>query len=42
MGKNENVQKGLGLKNMSDFVKKIWGIFETKNTTVEKKKKYKK
>ena len=36
-----DVQKGLGLKNMPDLVKKeICGIFETKKTTKEKKKKY--
>ena len=35
------VQKGLGLKNMSDLVKKeICGIFETKNPKEEQKKKY--
>ena len=36
-----DVQKRLGLKNMSDLVKKeICGIFETKNPTKEQKKKY--
>ena len=36
-----DVQKGLGLKNMPDLVKKeICGIFETKNPTKEQKKKY--
>ena len=36
-----DVQKGLGLKNMPDLVKKeICGIFETKNPTEEQKKKY--
>ena len=35
------VQKGLGLKNMPDLVKKeICGIFDTKNPTKEQKKKY--
>ena len=35
------MQKGLGLKNMPDLVKKeICGIFETKNPTEEQKKKY--
>ena len=36
-----DVQKGLGLKNMPDLVKKeICSIFETKNSTKEQKKKY--
>ena len=36
-----DVQKGLGLKNMPDLVKKeICGICETKNPTEEQKKKY--
>ena len=36
-----DVQQGLGLKNMPDLVKKeICGIFETKNPTKERKKKY--
>ena len=36
-----DAQKGLGLKNMPDLVKKeIFGIFETKKPTEEKKKKY--
>ena len=36
-----DVQKGLGLKNIPDLVKKeICGIFETKNSTKEQKKKY--
>ena len=36
-----DVQKGLGLKNMPDLVKKeICGIFETKNPTEEQKRKY--
>ena len=36
-----DVQKGLGFKNMPGLVKKeIYGIFETKNSTEEQKKKY--
>ena len=36
-----DVQKGLGLKNMPDLVRKeICGIFETKIPTEEQKKKY--
>ena len=36
-----DMQKGLGLKNMPDLVKKeICGTFETKNPTEEQKKKY--
>ena len=36
-----DVQRGFGLKNMPDFVKKeICGIFETKNPTEEQKKKH--
>ena len=36
-----DVQKGLGLRNMSDLVKKeICGIFEKTNPTEEQKKKY--
>ena len=36
-----DVQKGLGLKNMPDLVKKrnMW-FFETKKSTEEQKKKY--
>ena len=36
-----DVQKGTGLKNMPDLVKKeIFGLFGTKNPTKEQKKKY--
>ena len=36
-----DVQKGLGLKNVPDLVRKeICGIFETKNLTKEQKRKY--
>ena len=36
-----DVQKGLGLKNMPDLVRKeMFGIFETKSPTEEQKKKY--
>ena len=36
-----DVQNGLGLKNISDFLRKeMYGIFETKNITEEQKKKY--
>ena len=36
-----DVQKELGFKNMPDLVKKeICGIFETKNSIKEQKKKY--
>ena len=37
-----DVQNGLGVKNMSDLVRKeIHGIFETKNPTKDQVKKYK-
>ena len=37
-----DVQNGLGLKNISDLLRKeMYGIFETKNITKEQKKKYK-
>ena len=36
-----DVQNGLGLKNISDLLRKVmYGIFETKNITKEQKKKY--
>ena len=36
-----NVQKGLGLKNVPDLVRKeIQGIYETKYPTEDQKKKY--
>ena len=36
-----DAEKGLGIKNMPDLVKKeIWDIFETKNPIKERKKKY--
>ena len=36
-----DVQKGLGLKNIPDLIrKKICGIFETKSPTEEQNKKY--
>ena len=39
--KTIDVQKGFGLENMPDLVRKeICGIFETKNPTEEQKKKY--
>ena len=35
-----DVQNGLGLKNISDLLKKeMYGIFETKNITKEQKKR---
>ena len=40
--KMNDVQNGLGVKNMSDLVRKeIHGIFETKNPTKTQVKKYK-
>ena len=37
-----DVQEGIGVKNMSDLVRKeIWGIFRTKNATKDEIKKYK-
>ena len=37
-----DVRNGLGIKNVSDLVRKeIHGIFETKNTTKDQVKKYK-
>ena len=40
--KMNDVQNGLGVKNMSDLVRKeIHGIFETKNPTKDQVKKYK-
>ena len=40
--KVNDVQNGLGVKNMSDLVRKeIHGIFETKNPTKDQVKKYK-
>ena len=39
--KMHDVQDGLGLKNISDLVRKeIQGIFETKNLTEKQKRKY--
>ena len=36
-----DVQNGLGLKNISDLLRKeMYGIFETKTITEEQKKKY--
>ena len=36
-----DIQNGLGLKNISDLLRKeMYGIFETKNITKEQKKKY--
>ena len=40
--KMNDVQNGLGVRNMSDLVRKeIWGIFRTKNSTKDQVKKYK-
>ena len=37
-----NVQEGIGVKNISDLVKKeIWGIFRIKNSTKDQIRKYK-
>ena len=37
-----DVKVGLGIKNMSDLVRKeIYGIFETKNPTKDQIEKYK-
>ena len=37
-----DVKVGLGIKNMSDLVRKeIYGIFETKNPTKDRIEKYK-
>ena len=37
-----DVQEGIGVKNMSDLVKKeIWDIFRTKNPTKDQVRKYK-
>ena len=42
MGKNENVQNGLGVTNMSDLIlKELYGIYKTKNPTKEEVKEYK-
>ena len=42
MGKNLNVQEGIGVNNMSDLVRKeIQGIFRTKNPTKDQFRKYK-
>ena len=36
-----DAQNGLGLKNISDLLRKeMYGIFETKNISKEQKKKY--
>ena len=39
--KMNDVQNGLGVKNMSNLVRKEYGIFETKNPTKDQFKKYK-
>ena len=40
--KINNIQNGLGIKNMSDLVRKeIHGIFETRDPTKDRVKKYK-
>ena len=37
-----DVQDGIGVKNVSDLVRKeIWGIFRTKNPTKDQIRKYK-
>ena len=42
MGKNYDVKERIGVKNMSDLVRKeIWGIFRTKNPTKDQIRKYK-
>ena len=42
MGKNCDIQEGIGVKNMSDLVRKeIRGIFRTKNPTKDQIRKYK-
>ena len=42
MGKNYDVQERIGVKNMSDLVRKeIWGIFRTENPTKDQIRKYK-
>ena len=42
MGKNYDVKERIGVKNMSDLVRKeIWGIFRTKNRTKDQIRKYK-
>ena len=42
MDKHENVQDGLGVKNMTDLIlKEIYGIYETKNLTKDQIQKYK-
>ena len=41
MGENDDVQKGLGIKNIHDLARKeVCGISETKNFTEEQKRKY--
>ena len=42
MGQDYDVQERIGVKNMSDLVRKeIWGIFRTKNPTKDQIRKYK-
>ena len=42
MGKNCDIQEGIGVKNMSDLVRKeIRGTFRTKNPTKDQTRKYK-
>ena len=42
MGKNCDIQEGIGVKNMSDLVRKeIRGIFRTTNPTKDQIRKYK-
>ena len=42
MGKNCDIQEGIGVKNMSDLVRKeIRGIFRSKNPIKDQIKKYK-
>ena len=37
-----DVQKGIGVKNMSDLVRKeVWGILRSKNPTKDQIRKYK-